>query len=110
MIVGTKSQPEFNKGISVWDAMHPNVDVAGNSQSKSRISSKSPSGKVETLQNIRRDPIGYFEDTKFGINPVHTQNQNGQLNGYLPSWKSLEDNQYENSKANELLENQIKYQ
>lgn len=94
--------------------MHPNSDATGNVPPKPQIYSKPPSGKAEVLQNVRRDPIGYFEDTKFGSDPVDGY-QNGNSNNhmsnghgsYQPSWNDTQSNDY--SRPNELLENAMKY-
>lgn len=96
---GTKIRPDSNKGTSVWDAMHPAEPVVGSLPPRpSAMYQKQPSNS-EILRNQRRDPIGYFEDTKFGgsygqsmpvINPGPNFNQNilanTQESNYKPSW------------------------
>jgi len=108
--VGIKSRPDANKGTSVWDAMHPGTDVIGNTPPKTQIYQKPPSGKPEVLQNQRRDPIGYFEDTKFGGEVL--QNGDNHLNSYHPSWNQSDENlnqQDQYLRPNELLDNAMRY-
>ena len=118
--LGIKSRPDANKGTSVWDAMHPNHDeVVGNPPPKTQIYSKPPSGRPEVLQNQRRDPIGYFEDTKFGaveqdVAAEVNNNHRAMNGGYQPSWNNsdedLQDRQdYQSIKANDLLDNAMRY-
>ena len=108
--VGIKSRPDANKGTSVWDAMHPSTDAIGNTPPKTQIYQKPPSGKPEVLQNQRRDPIGYFEDTKFGGEVL--QNGDNHLNSYHPSWNQSDENlnqQDQYLRPNELLDNAMRY-
>ncbi len=83
--------------------MHPNTDVIGNQPPKTHSHLKPPTGKPELLQNQRRDPIGYFEDTKFSENGEDRPIQNENSNAYIPSWND------QNLKANELLDNALRY-
>jgi hypothetical protein len=121
--MGLKSRPDVNKGTSVWDAMHPNTDsVVGNPPPKTQIYSKPPSGRPEVLQNQRRDPIGYFEDTKFGaveqdeplVNHRAINGGGGVGGGYQPSWNNSDEDLdrldvVQSSKANDLLDNAMRY-
>jgi hypothetical protein len=115
-----KVRPDFNKGTSVWDVMHPNEEAAGPLAPKTRVLQKSSSINKELAQNQRRDPIGYFEDNKYGgsfgflnssqLNQMSEQNEASastaqNINEYKPSW-----NQIPNEKPNDLLDAAMSYQ
>jgi hypothetical protein len=64
--VGLKQRPNLDRGASVWDAMHQSEPVTGPQQPAARPQLKPPSGKPDRVGSQRRDPIGYFDDEKFG--------------------------------------------
>jgi hypothetical protein len=112
---GTKVRPDSNKGTSVWDAMHPQDNVVGHLPPKPNMYPRNPSGNSEVQRNQRRDPIGYFEDTKFGgsfgshlnnSNPGPNFNPNIQANTqenrYQPSWSSSNTPQIPPSPQNQF--------
>ena len=125
--VGTQVRPDSNKGVSVWDVMHPNDAALGSPEvlpSRTGIYRKT-SGQQPDSRNQRRDPIGYFEDTKFGgslgsqyqsANPGPNFNPNLKANThepfpapYQPSWKNG-GNSDAPLNANELLDQAMIYQ
>lgn len=119
--VGTQVRPDSNKGTSVWDVMHPSDAPLGNPVARTEIYRKT-SGSHPDSRNQRRDPIGYFEDTKFGGslgsqfqngNPGPNFNPNLKANThepypapYQPSWT----NGGNSEDANELLDKAMMYQ
>jgi hypothetical protein len=110
-----KVRPDLNKGTSVWDVMHPNDEIAGPLASKTRIYQKSSPINKELARNQRRDPIGYFEDNKYGgsfgfqksnqLDQIQVNEQNGA--NYKPSWSQSEA---PNEKPNDLLDAAMIYQ
>ena len=112
--VGTKNRPNLNRGTSMWDVMHQNNEQQ--QQQQAALESKPPqqprgqqnyqlqkpqSSKPDLNRNgKRRDPIGYFDDERFGgsmgqempnVNPGPNFNQNIKANTreqYNPSWGS----------------------
>lgn len=136
--VGLKARPNFNRGASVWDVMHPEYkngedkdnDLNGklNGSRGSLSAQKPPSGHVNResrRNNERRDPIGYYSDDKFGgsmgadlpnLAPGPSFNQNIKANtreaAYNPSWQQpggpVGEPQY--MSANQLLEDAMRYQ
>lgn len=77
----------MNKGTSVWDCMHPVEEPRGNSPLKAQVYQKPPSGKLSESRNQRRDPIGYFEDTKYNTYQQPIINDQVRPDSkYKPSW------------------------
>ena len=137
-VIGTRVRPDSNKSNSVWDAMHPQENVIGQQPpariNKTQTQEKPYSANPES-RNQRRDPIGYFEDTKFGgslgghltnVNPMPNFNTNIMANTreftqpatYQPSWNgngsetNLQqmNDQKPMASANELFDNAMMYQ
>lgn len=83
--------------------MHPADKVVGNPDPKTQVYQKPYSGKPDS-RNQRRDPIGYYEDTR------HTENGNGAAmvpksasKQYMPSWSNgyaKDEPSMEGSKSN----------
>ncbi len=135
---GTKVRPDSNKGSSVWDAMHPaDIPPASNGNLPPRppslyhktVQQINPQPNPESAKIQRRDPIGYFEDNKFGgsfgshlpnNNPGPSFNRNISANTqektYQPSWSASQSQappspqQNGPQSANDLLENAMMYQ
>ncbi len=119
--VGLKQRPNLDRGSSMWDAMHHNEPPTAPAQLPPRPQLKPASGKANSAAQ-RRDPIGYFDDEKFGgsmgqemtnLNPGPSFNPHLKANTreYNPSWQQPQmmpagDAGY----ANELLENAMRYQ
>lgn len=127
-VLGTRARPDSNKGTSVWDVMHPTDLPAGNPPPITHHHRKASGGVTDEMRNQRRDPIGYYEDTKFGgslganmpnLNPGPNFNQNLKANtqenygSYQPSWSnhgSTVNLQQYNDQPNDLLEAAMVYQ
>ena len=110
-VIGMRTRPDSNSGTSVWSAMHPNDnDISGPpvKQLGLRKQTSSLSAKGDSAQ--RRDPIGYFEDNKFGGSYGSSLSKSNyeQANqtpaaydgNYKPSWSPS---------SNELLDNAMMY-
>ena len=95
--------------------MHPQDNVVGHLPPKPNMYPRNPSGNPDAQRNQRRDPIGYFEDTKFGgslgsninnVNPGPNFNPNLQANTqenrYKPSWSSTNTPQNAPSPQNQF--------
>ena len=131
--VGLKARPSFNRGTSVWDAMHHHSNHNDSAGGRQELPPPPPSrpqlrpAQSSKSGNQRRDPIGYFDDEKFGgsmgqeftnLNPGSNFNQNINANtreNYNPSWSSNQQQtrggvELQQVPANELLENAMKYQ
>ena len=121
--LGTQNRPDSNKSASVWDVMHPQENSLGQLPKNTHIYQKQVSAKPEVLQNQRRDPIGYFEDTKFAGNAASNfyvnnseNNSNERQNrdpSYQPSWSNINSSstnlkRAEFGEANELLDNAMR--
>ncbi len=119
--VGLKQRPNLDRGSSMWDAMHHTEAPTAPQQLPPRPQLKPPSGKASAAQ--RRDPIGYFDDGKFGgslgqemtnLNPGPSFNPHLQANTreYNPSWQQppMPVHDPVHGYANELLENAMRYQ
>lgn len=104
----------------MWDVMHPNENSMGSNSPNSLIYKKPPSGVTDEQRRQRRDPIGYFDDTKFGgsfgqdltvmnqapnFNPNIQANTKELINGYQPSWNNGTDLYNGPPKSNEIFEN-----
>jgi hypothetical protein len=130
-VLGTKNRPLSLRGGSVWDLMHPSEEPTGPAPPKPTVHYKPPSGKAADQKNMRRDPIGYYDDEKFGgsmgtglaatNNPAPNFNHqimaNTRENQYNPSWngghlqkQSSLDSAIDPYSANDLLDNAMKYQ
>lgn len=133
--LGTRVRPDSNKSTSVWDAMHP-LDNPVGPGTPARILKTQTAEKPYTIhqesRQQRRDPIGYFEDTKFGgslgthlsnLNPLPSFNNNIMANtreqshgNYQPSWNGNGEsnlnslNDQRGPDANELFDNAMMYQ
>lgn len=120
-MVGTQSRADSNKGLSMWDVMHPNQSPLGSASPNTLIYKKPPSGVTDEQRKQRRDPIGYFDDTRFGgslgqgsvntnpgpnFNPIIQANTREPIGGgYQPSWNNASDFYNESVKQNDILEN-----
>lgn len=132
-VIGTRARPDSNKSSSVWDAMHPQENPLGPGTPPRILKTQTAEKPYNTSQDsrqIRRDPIGYFEDTKFGGslgqnipngNPMPGFNPNLMANtreptqqSYQPSWNGENNFQPLNDQrppnANELFDNAMMYQ
>lgn len=115
--------------------MHPDDSLIGQIAPKTQVYQKPPTVNPDVARNQRRDPIGYFEDTKFGgslgsnmpntnpgpnFNPNIMANTREAPNGlqYQPSWSNSNtpannmpaDHYNDHQTSNDLLENAMKYQ
>jgi hypothetical protein len=87
----------------MWDVMHPMDEPKEPVNPNTLIYKKPPSGVADELRRQRRDPIGYFDDTRFGgstgqalpnTNPAPNYNPHIQANtkepigAYQPSWNN----------------------
>ncbi|RNA26547.1 hypothetical protein BpHYR1_053643 [Brachionus plicatilis] len=120
-VAGTQSRADSNKGVGMWDVMHPSDVPVGVTTPNTSIYKKPPSGVTDEQRRQRRDPIGYFDDSKFGgsfgqglsnINPAQNFNPVLQANtkepitgGYQPSWNVGSDFYNGPAKQNDMLEN-----
>jgi hypothetical protein len=91
-----------NKGSSVWSAMHPNDNQNGGLND-----SRQTSGVRKVMQTAdkndpskRRDPIGYFNDEKFGGSLGFNSNSNSR-NGNRHELQEVLGNQYQGMMRNE---------
>ena len=74
---GLKTRNDSSSGASIWDLMQPD------SKSKRSVTSANEhtSSSANDRNRARRDPIGYFSDTKYG-----DQQQPIDRRAYQPSW------------------------
>ena len=92
----------MNKGTSVWDCMHMDNEAHGNLPPRPFYNKTlSAASKNNDSRNQRRDPIGYFEDTKFMTNEQQQQQQRPDSR-YKPSWSDFNQNNVNN---NDLVNN-----
>lgn len=71
--LGTRNYVDLHKGASVWDAMHLDEPSKLPPVAPARHSAAPMSN--EQYRNQRRDPIGYYEDPKFGGPKAPAQQQ-----------------------------------
>lgn len=105
--------------------MHPANAPNGIPAPNTQIYKKPNSGNPDEMRRQRRDPIGYFEDNKFGgsvgqnlanTNPGPNFNQNISANtqeAYQPSWSnhgSMVNLQQYGDQPNDLLDAAMMYQ
>ncbi|CAF1086770.1 unnamed protein product [Brachionus calyciflorus] len=124
-VLGTRSRPDSNKGVGMWDVMHPGDEPIGQPNQNTLIYKKPPSGVNDEQRKQRRDPIGYYDDTRFGgsagqnrpnknpapsFNPIlQTNSKEPVVNGYQPSWNTHGYSENVNAQPNDLFETQMNY-
>ena len=98
--------------------MHPNDEAKGNHPPSSFIHPRAVQNQ-ELLKNQRRDPIGYFEDNKFGgslgsnlpnLNPAPTFNHNLKANTQEAAWAASSKGSFNGQTSDQLLEHALMYQ
>jgi hypothetical protein len=98
--------------------MHPNDQARGNQPPSSFIHPRAVQNQ-ESLKNQRRDPIGYFEDNKFGgsmgtnvpnLNPAPNFNHNLKANTQETSWVQSNKGPLTTQSSDQLLEQALMYQ
>jgi hypothetical protein len=122
---GIKSREDQNKNVSLWDLMHPQAANASASAAKTY---QKPAGAENgsSKRNERRDPIGYFDDTKYGgslgngqSNPTYANGSPeaaaAQRGNYQPTWGNESKSASplggngQSETANELLDRAMTY-
>lgn len=76
---GLKTRVDSGKGASIWDLMQPeNKSKTSQPSQNERMAEAAAAAAAAEMdaRNHRRDPIGYFSDTKYG----------DQYKNYKPSW------------------------
>ena len=105
--------------------MHPSSNSESYSAKTNQVFQKTSPLKSEIMRNQRRDPIGYFQDTKFGqINGSNSSSQvkkdidsndnnNSENWVYQPSWSNNNSmaniRQVDNNESNGIFENSNRY-
>ena len=64
--LGLRTHVDRNKGASVWDAMHLDESPITRLPPTAPVARHSATNDQQQYRNQRRDPIGYYEDPKFG--------------------------------------------
>lgn len=94
---GLKSREDRNKNVSLWDIMHPeNTQLMGNQPPKTQIYQRPPTENPDVARNQRRDPIGYFDDTKYG-GSLRANNQQASPSPVIKAANTQQDARYQPS-------------
>lgn len=75
---GLKARVDSGKGASIWDLMQPENKTKAEPSQNDRMAAAAAAAAAAEMdaRYQRRDPIGYFSDTKYG----------DQFKNYKPSW------------------------
>lgn len=90
---GLKSRNDSSNGTSIWELMQPENKSKKTSIQHEPMAQHSMSSSAEA-RNRRRDPIGYFSDTKYGDQLQQQQLahaaafENNRRAAYEPSWNN----------------------